>query len=79
MNVKMRILSGSYDRSDEKNVVIELFGKSDNGKSVTLRYKNFKPYFYLVEPPADLIELWKKDPEIISMDDYDLWVNGKIK
>ncbi len=79
MQVKLRILSGSYDRSDEKNVVVELFGKSENGKSVTVRYRNFRPYFFVVEPPEDLIELWKKDPEIISIEDHDLWVSGKTK
>ncbi|MFP3317615.1 MAG: DNA polymerase domain-containing protein [Thermoplasmata archaeon] len=79
MQVKMRILSGSYDRSDEKNVVVELFGKTDDGKSVTVRYRNFKPYFYVIEPPEDLISTWERDPEIIRMDDVDLWVSGKIR
>jgi DNA polymerase I len=79
MQAKLRILSGSYDRSDEKNVVIELFGKTDDGKSVTVRYKNFRPYFFVVEPPEDLIRVWSRDPEIISMDDVELWVSGKVR
>ncbi len=79
MEYKLRILSGSYDRSDEKNVVMELFGRTDNDKSVVIRYKNFRPYFYIVEPPEDLINTLKNDPEIISIDDKDLWVSGQIK
>lgn len=75
----MRILSGSYDRSDEKNVVVELFGKSDDGRSITVRYRNFRPYFYVVEPPQDLIKLWENDPEIITMEDVNLWVSGNVR
>jgi len=79
MEYKVRILSGSYDRSDEKNVVMELFGKTDDDKSVAIRYKNFRPYFYVVEPPNDLISLFKNDPEIISVEDKDLWVSGQVR
>lgn len=79
MEYKLRILSGSYDRSDEKNVVMELFGRTDNDKSIVIRYKNFRPYFYIVEPPEDLISTLKNDPEIISIDDKELWVSGQIK
>ncbi len=79
MEYSLRILTGSYDRSDEKNVVVELFGKTKEGKSIVVRVKNFKPYFYLVEPPKDLIESLKNDNEIISIEDKDLWVSGSIK
>ncbi|MDP8011601.1 MAG: DNA-directed DNA polymerase [Thermoplasmata archaeon] len=79
MDYKLRILSGSYDRTDEKNVVVELFGKTDDNKSIVVRYKNFRPYFYVVEPPEELIMNFKNDPEIINIEDKDLWVFGQTK
>ncbi|MGC9122653.1 MAG: DNA-directed DNA polymerase [Thermoplasmata archaeon] len=77
MRKRLRILSGSYDRTDEKNVVVELFGKTEDGKSIVVRYKGFKPYFYVVEPPEILINRWKNDPEIIKMEDVELYVSGQ--
>ncbi len=79
MEYKVRILSGSYDKTDEKNVVVELFGRTDDNKSIAIRYKNFRPYFFVVEPPEDLINNFKNDPEIISMEDKDLWIFGQTK
>ena len=77
MKTKVRILSGSYDRSDEKNVVVELFGRTDDNKSAVIRYKNFRPYFYVVDPPDMLINKWKNDPEIIKIEDVELFLSGQ--
>ncbi|MFP4051121.1 MAG: DNA-directed DNA polymerase [Thermoplasmata archaeon] len=74
----VRILSGSY-RSIEDGVRIELYGETEDGKSITLLYDGFRPYFILVDPPDELIEGLKKDEEIRDAEDLELWVDGEEK
>ncbi len=78
MDVEIRLISASYTR-EEEGVVVELFGKTRDGKSVTARYHGFKPYFYLVEPPESLLEKLSKDPEVHRIEEVDLWHRGKIR
>lgn len=75
---KVRIINGSY-RSVNDGVMIELYGKSEDGESITLLYKGFRPYIYLVEPPLDLLDELKKDEEIRGFEDEQLWVEGEKK
>ena len=72
----IRLLTASYSR-EEDGVVVELYGKTRDGKSVVALYRGFKPYFYLVEPPETLIEEFTSDPEIISLEPVQLWYRGK--
>ncbi len=72
----VRLLTASYSRS-EKGVVVELYGKTRDGRSIVARYHGFRPYFYLVEPPATLLERFSKDPEIISLENVKLWYRGR--
>ncbi len=76
MHWDVRLLSASYSR-EEDGVVVELYGKTSDGRSIVARYPNFRPYFYLVEPPPSLLEKFSKDPEIISIEDVTLWHKGK--
>ncbi len=74
----VRILSGSYTGIDD-GVRIELYGKNEEGESITLLYEDFRPYFILVEPPEDLVENFRKNDEIKDIEDIELWVNGEDK
>ena len=74
----VRLLSASYSRG-ERGVVVELYGKTREGKSITIKYHGFRPYFYLVEPPTTLLERFSKDPEIYSLENVKLWHKGKIR
>lgn len=74
----VRILSGSYTGIDE-GVRIELYGKNEEGESVTLLYEDFRPYFILVEPPEDIVENFKENDEIKDIEDIELWVDGEEK
>lgn len=71
---KVRLLSASYDRN---TVTIELFGKTDTGKGITVLYEGFRPYFYLVEPPVETMERFRRDPEYLKDDEVKLFVEGK--
>ncbi|MFW5904206.1 MAG: DNA-directed DNA polymerase [Candidatus Saliniplasma sp.] len=75
---KARILSGSYS-SIEGGVVIELFGRTEQGESVTLLYDDFKPYFYLVNPPNQIVGELERDEEIVKIESKELWVDGGME
>ncbi len=74
MQLRMRILVASYRRED---VTIELYGRTDDGMSVTALYYGFKPYFDLVEPEDSIVEEMKNDPEYFRMEEKTLWYMGR--
>ena len=76
MNVKMRILVASYRRKD---VAVELFGRTKDGKSVTALYFGFQPYFDLVEPNEACLGMYRADPEFERFEDKKLWIDGAEK
>jgi len=78
MHYDVRLLSASYSR-EEDGVVVELYGKTRDGKSIVARYHKFKPYFYLVEPPTTIIEKFSKDPEVHNLEEVKLWHKGKVR
>lgn len=48
MKVAMRIINLNYHREEDEGVVIDVYGKTPNGQSVTVRVHGFDPYFYIV-------------------------------
>lgn len=77
MEIKLRLLTGSYDRSDEDNVVVELFGKSDDQRSVVVRYRGFNPYFYLASDSSEIRKRLESDKNVVSVQNVKLWHKGK--
>ncbi|MFO7791444.1 MAG: DNA polymerase domain-containing protein [Candidatus Saliniplasma sp.] len=75
---KVRILSGSYSSVGD-GVVIELFGRTEDGDSVTLLYDEFRPYFHLVNPPNNIVDELRRDEEIVELKDRELWVDGEVE
>jgi len=69
------VVSASYDRGGG-DVVVEMFGRTREGRSITVLWKGFKPYFHVVKPSREAIEWLKGDPEIISIEDIKLWHKG---
>ncbi|AKA48228.1 DNA polymerase II [uncultured archaeon] len=76
MQIQMRIITASYRRED---VVVELYGKTRDGESVTALYYGFKPYFDVVEPDELYINSIKQHPEFIRMEEKILWDEGSDK
>ncbi|SMD31500.1 replicative DNA polymerase I [Picrophilus oshimae DSM 9789] len=70
----MRLIAASYRQRD---VTVELYGRADDGSSVTALYFGFKPYFYYVNPDEECIEKIKNNDEFISMEEKDLFLNGE--
>ena len=74
----VRLLSCSYSE-EGKDVVIELYGKTRENKSITVRYNKFKPYFHMVAPPAWIRQSLQNNPEILKVEDISLYVDGTMK
>ncbi len=78
MDERIRILAGSY-RSVDDGVRIELFCKDEEGRSVTLLYDGFRPYFHLIDPPKKLIEYLENEDDIKNIEDIELWFEDEVR
>ena len=78
MKEDVRLISASYSREGD-GVVVELYGRTREGRSIVGRYHGFRPYFFIVEPPDVLIEKLSHNKEVISQEQVKLWYRGKIR
>ena len=72
----MRILVAAYRRKD---VAVELFGRTDDGRSISALYFGFRPYFDLVDPSEPCLQLYRSDEEYRDEKDLELWVDGHTR
>jgi DNA polymerase I len=75
----VRLLAATYRRVENDQLAMELYGKLDDGRSVTVRYVGFEPYFDLVEPTPSVIEQLKKDPDVRRVEEISLFYKGKLR
>ena len=73
----VRLLTASYTK--EEDVVVELFGKTKNGESITIRCYDFKPYFYVAEPTKEIIKDLKENRDVINVEETELFFEGEMK
>ena len=78
MNIKMRLVSASYSFREDP-LIVELFGRTEDGKSVTALYFGFLPYFDVISPQQRELDGISKNPEFVKMERKSLWVNGEMK
>ncbi len=76
MKIRMRILAAAYRRRD---IAVELFGRAEDGTSVTALYFGFVPYFDVVEPDDACMNIYRQNGEFLKEEDKHLWVDGKIR
>ena len=74
-NWDVKIFTGSYSVEDGKPVV-ELFGKTKNDESISVRYKGFLPYFHVIAPKDEVAEVLGEDPEVLNLEDITLFHDG---
>ena len=74
MKIRLRIVASSYRQRD---VTVELFGRTDDGRSATALYFGFKPYFDIVAPSDTFMDSFRKNPEYVSEKDLKLWLYGQ--
>ena len=79
----LRIITASYRREptegpEEPQVpVIQLFGRTREGKSIAVEYSGFQPYFFVVAPPQALRGAFARDKQVVSFEDVTLEVEGR--
>ena len=78
----VRIVTASYRREPpegperDQEPVIQIFGRTREGKSIAIEYAGFKPYFFAVNPPQSLRGAFGKDPGVLALEDVTLEVDG---
>jgi DNA polymerase I len=75
----VRLLASTYRRVENDQLTMELYGKVDDGRSITVRYTGFEPYFDLVEPTPAVIEQLRKDPDVRRVEEISLFYKGKLR
>ncbi|MCU0798234.1 MAG: DNA polymerase II [Candidatus Thermoplasmatota archaeon] len=78
MKLRMLVISGHY-RKEDQGVVIELYGRTDDGRSVTVLNRGFYPYFHIVEPRDEVMEALSKDTKVMQLKDRMLWFKGEMR
>ena len=71
----VRLISATYRREpdqgpeSEQRPVIQLFGRTRDGRSIAIEYKGFKPYFFASNPSRALRSMLAKDPGVDHVED----------
>src|SRR2546428_8462893 len=79
----VRIVTASYRREpkdgpeDVQVPVLQLFGRTREGKSIAIEYAGFEPYFLVVDPPQSLRGAFGRDKQVVRMEDVTLHYEGK--
>jgi len=74
----IRIISASYKKM-EADLAVHLYGKTQDGKSIAVRFAGFEPYFHVVEPPPDIVEMLQNDERVKRLEDAELLYKGEKK
>ncbi|MEW5760007.1 MAG: family B DNA polymerase [Candidatus Thermoplasmatota archaeon] len=75
MRYNLRLLAASY----KKPSVIELYGKTDDGKSIVVLYDKFKPYFYVVEELEQVKKILSDNEDVLKIEQTKLYVNNELR
>ena len=74
----VRLLCSSYSSKDN-DAVVELYGKTRDGKSITILKHGFKTYFFIIDPLESMAEQFLKDSNVVSVEKDVLLVKGEQK
>ena len=79
----IRLIGASYKKM-EGDLAIHLYGKTQDGQSVAVKYIGFEPYFFFVEPDSrevlnDVVEMLKNDERVKRLEDAELLYKGESK
>lgn len=75
----VRLLAATYRRVENDQLSIEMYGTCDDGRSITVRYTGFEPYFDVVEPTPAVLEQLRKDPDVRRVEELSLFYKGKLR
>ena len=80
---EVRIITASYRREpidgpeDIQVPVIQIFGRTREGKSIAIEYSGFQPYFFVIAPPQALRGAFGRDKQVVAFEDVTLEVEGR--
>jgi DNA polymerase, archaea type len=74
----IRLISASYKKM-ENDLAVHLYGKTQDGRSIAVRYVGFEPYFHVVDPPQDVVEMLQNDDRVRRLEDVELLYKGEVK
>jgi len=79
----IRLIGASYKKM-ESDLAVHLYGKTQDGKSVAVKYTGFEPYFYFVEPDSksaleSIVEMLNGDERVKRLEDAELLYKGEMK
>ena len=63
----------------EGDLALHLYGKTEDGKSVAVKYTGFEPYFFVLEPSEEVLGILGDDPRVVRMEDRELLFKGEKK
>ncbi|MFP4545334.1 MAG: 3'-5' exonuclease, partial [Methanomassiliicoccales archaeon] len=78
MEWDVRLLSASYRRQGDDRLVIEIFGKTREGESITIKHVGFQPYFHLLDPDGKVGSDLESDPNVVDLRRMELFHRGEV-
>jgi len=73
----IRLIAASYKKM-EGDLAIHLYGKTQDGRSIAVKYPGFEPYFFVVDPPPDITEMLERDERVRRLEDAELLYKGEM-
>ncbi len=74
----VRLIGVSYSKGGG-DLALHLYGKTEDGRSVAIRYTGFEPYFFVLEPSEEVLDILGNDPRVVRMEDKELLHKGETK
>ena len=75
----VRLLAATYRRVEHDQLAVEMYGTLDDGRSITVRYTGFEPYFDVVEPSTEVLDQLRRDPDVRRVERLDIFHKGKLR
>ena len=82
MKYSIRLLNSAYHIEEVDGIdraIVYLYGTTQEGQGIAVRTPYLQPYFQVVEASKDVKKRLKKDENVESIEDEDLWVDGDVK
>jgi DNA polymerase I len=78
---EIRLIGASYKKTAD-DLAVHLYGKTQDGTTVAVKYTGFEPYFYYVEPEsrelqAQIAEMLHKDDRVRRLEPAELLYKGE--
>jgi DNA polymerase I len=77
-DISIRIISISH-RKFRNETLVEVYGLTEDGKSVVALKRGFFPYFYFAEPVGHIAPIFAKDSAVLEMSHRTLQINREDK